>query len=81
MVIENDLSNGFVLVLLKTISFIAAIKSIPARFDASNIVVEQFQTSSKDGEKIPYFVVRQKDIIFDGSNQHCNMLMVVFKSH
>jgi prolyl oligopeptidase len=47
---------------------IAAIKSIPARFDASNIVVEQFQTSSKDGEKIPYFVVRQKDIIFDGTN-------------
>jgi prolyl oligopeptidase len=47
---------------------IAAIKSIPARFDASNIVIEQFQTSSKDGEKIPYFVVRQKDIIFDGSN-------------
>ena len=47
---------------------IAAIKSIPARFDASNIVVEQFQTSSKDGEQIPYFVVRQKDIIFDGTN-------------
>ena len=47
---------------------IAAIKSIPARFDASNIVVEQFQTISKDNEKIPYFVVRQKDIIFDGNN-------------
>lgn len=47
---------------------IAAIKSIPARFDTSNIVVEQFQTSSKDGEKIPYFVVRQKDITFDGTN-------------
>lgn len=47
---------------------IAAIKSIPARFDATNIVVEQFQTSSKDGELIPYFVVRNKDIVFDGSN-------------
>jgi prolyl oligopeptidase len=47
---------------------ITAIKSIPARFDASNIVVEQFQTHSKDGEKIPYFVVRQKDIQFDGTN-------------
>jgi prolyl oligopeptidase len=47
---------------------IAAIKSIPARFDASNIVVEQFLTSSKDGEKIPYFVVRQKDIKLDGTN-------------
>jgi prolyl oligopeptidase len=47
---------------------IAAIKSIPARFDASNIVVEQFLATSKDGEKIPYFVVRQKDIAFDGNN-------------
>lgn len=47
---------------------IAAIKAIPARFDASNIVVEQFQTNSKDGVKIPYFVVRQKEIIFDGTN-------------
>ncbi|MFB1035483.1 MAG: prolyl oligopeptidase family serine peptidase, partial [Sinobacterium sp.] len=47
---------------------ITAIKSIPARFDASNIVVEQFQTSSKDGEYIPYFVVRQQGIKFDGTN-------------
>ncbi|MFT4745972.1 MAG: prolyl oligopeptidase [Congregibacter sp.] len=47
---------------------ITLIKSIPARFDASNIIVEQFQAPSKDGEKIPYFVVRQKDIQFDGTN-------------
>ena len=46
----------------------AAIKSTQARFDASNIVVEQFHASSKDGETIPYFVVRQKDIVFDGTN-------------
>jgi prolyl oligopeptidase len=47
---------------------IIAIKSIPARFDETNIVVEQFEVSSKDGEKIPYFVVRDKDIQFDGTN-------------
>ena len=47
---------------------ITLIKSITARFDASNIIVEQFQARSKDGEKIPYFVVRQKDIQFDGTN-------------
>lgn len=47
---------------------IIAIRSILARFDASNIVVEQFEASSKDGEKIPYFVVRHKDIQFDGTN-------------
>ena len=47
---------------------ITEIKSIPARFDASNIIVEQFQAISIDGEKIPYVVVRQKDIHFDGAN-------------
>ena len=38
-----------------------AIKSLPARFDASGLVTEQFEATSKDGTKIPYFVVRQKD--------------------
>jgi prolyl oligopeptidase len=47
---------------------ITVIKSIPPRFDASNIVVEQFQTRSKNSETIPYFVVRQKNIKFDGTN-------------
>ncbi|HTO40311.1 MAG TPA: hypothetical protein VL026_04990, partial [Rhizomicrobium sp.] len=35
-----------------------AIKSLPARFDASGLVSEQFEAISKDGTKIPYFVVR-----------------------
>ena len=37
-----------------------AIKSLPARFDASGLVTEQFEATSRDGTKIPYFVVRQK---------------------
>jgi prolyl oligopeptidase len=39
-----------------------AIKSLPARFDASNMATEQFFATSKDGTKIPYFVTRQKNI-------------------
>ncbi|HWU56262.1 MAG TPA: prolyl oligopeptidase family serine peptidase, partial [Rhizomicrobium sp.] len=39
-----------------------AIKSLPARFDASGLVSEQFQATSKDGTKIPYFVTRPKDL-------------------
>ena len=35
-------------------------KTLPARFDASKDVVEQFWATSKDGTKIPYFVVRPK---------------------
>ncbi len=38
-----------------------AIKSMPARFDASNITTDQFEATSADGTKIPYFVVHQKN--------------------
>ena len=37
-----------------------AIKSLPPRFDASNLTSEQFEATSKDGTKIPYFVTRPK---------------------
>jgi len=43
------------------------IKAIPARFDAKGLVTEQFQATSKDGTKIPYFVVHRADIKYDGS--------------
>jgi prolyl oligopeptidase len=39
-----------------------AIKSLPARFDASGLVSEQFEAVSKDGTKIPYFVTRPKKL-------------------
>lgn len=45
-----------------------AAKSLPSWFDASTMVSEQFFASSTDGTKVPYFVVRKKDIEFDGSN-------------
>ncbi len=38
------------------------IKSLPARFDASNLITEQFEATSKDGTKIPYFVTRPKKL-------------------
>lgn len=43
------------------------IKASPARFDASTHVVEQFEATSSDGVKIPYFVVRPKGVKYDGS--------------
>jgi prolyl oligopeptidase len=42
-------------------------KSLPAKFDASNDVVEQLEAVSSDGTKIPYFVVHRRDIKYDGS--------------
>jgi prolyl oligopeptidase len=43
------------------------LKTLPARFDASKDVVEQFWATSRDGTKVPYFVVRPKALKFDGS--------------
>ena len=43
-------------------------KTLPAQFDASRDVVEQLEATSKDGTKVPYFVVRRKDLKYDGTN-------------
>jgi prolyl oligopeptidase len=43
-------------------------KTLPAQFDASNLVVEQLNATSTDGTKVPYFIVHRKDIKYDGSN-------------
>ncbi|MGD0867227.1 MAG: prolyl oligopeptidase family serine peptidase [Rhizomicrobium sp.] len=37
-----------------------AIKSEPARFDASGLVTDQFEATSADGTKIPYFLIHSK---------------------
>ncbi|MFI1916080.1 prolyl oligopeptidase family protein [Nocardia sp. NPDC020380] len=44
------------------------VKSAPARFDSSGLVVEQSKATSPDGTKVPYFVVHAKDMKYDGSN-------------
>jgi prolyl oligopeptidase len=45
-----------------------AAKSQKPQFDASGEVVEQLEATSKDGTKIPYFLVHRKDLRYDGSN-------------
>jgi prolyl oligopeptidase len=47
---------------------VAAIKQLPAWFDASGYTVDQFEATSRDGTKVPYFVVHKTDIKLDGSN-------------
>ena len=44
-----------------------ALKSLPARFDASHCTVEQFEASSPDGTAVPYFVVRPTTLRRDGT--------------
>ena len=43
------------------------LRSAPAKFDASTHVVEQFEATSSDGTKIPYFVTRPRDMAMDGT--------------
>ena len=44
------------------------VKSSPEWFDATGMSVAQYQATSKDGTKIPYFVMTPKDFKADGAN-------------
>jgi prolyl oligopeptidase len=44
------------------------VKQSPARFDAGKDMVDQYDAVSKDGTKIPYFVVHPKKMRLDGGN-------------
>jgi prolyl oligopeptidase len=43
------------------------LKAMPVFFDASTHVIEQHFATSKDGTRVPYFLVRPKDLKYDGS--------------
>jgi prolyl oligopeptidase len=43
------------------------LKTTPARFNAANHVVEQHEATSRDGTRVPYFVVRPRNMPMDGS--------------
>ncbi|MGI8547723.1 MAG: prolyl oligopeptidase family serine peptidase [Gemmatimonadaceae bacterium] len=49
-------------------SSLSPIKTLPAKFDASRDTVEQFEATSKDGTRVPYFVVHPRGMKRDGSN-------------
>ncbi len=42
------------------------LKTMPAFFDASRDTIEQHFATSLDGTRVPYFLVRPKDLAFDG---------------
>jgi prolyl oligopeptidase len=45
-----------------------ALRSLPAQFDASPYVSEQYEAVSRDGTRVPYFVLRRRDAPFNGEN-------------
>ncbi|KAF1685249.1 S9 family peptidase [Pseudoxanthomonas broegbernensis] len=44
------------------------LKAMPAFFDGSRDAIEQHFATSKDGTRVPYFLVRPKDLKADGRN-------------
>jgi len=44
------------------------VKSLPAQFDGKGLVTVQYEATSKDGTKIPYFVVMREGTKMDGKN-------------
>ncbi|MEZ6013005.1 MAG: prolyl oligopeptidase family serine peptidase, partial [Hyphomonas sp.] len=46
---------------------VTTLKSVPAKFDASGLKVVQKFATSKDGTKVPYFLVSKADIPMDGT--------------
>jgi prolyl oligopeptidase len=44
-----------------------ALKAMPAFFDAAGLETKQYFATSKDGTKVPYFVVARKDLKLDGN--------------
>jgi len=46
---------------------VEVVRASPAKFDATGMVVEQYEATSADGTKIPYFIVRRANAPRDGS--------------
>jgi prolyl oligopeptidase len=44
------------------------VRRLPEMYDASQLVVAQHEATSRDGTRIPYFVVHRRDMQFDGTN-------------
>jgi prolyl oligopeptidase len=44
------------------------LKALPAFFDSAPYVTEQLETTSRDGTRIPYFVLRARDARLDGTH-------------
>lgn len=44
------------------------LKTMPTFFDAEGLVTEQHFATSKDGTRVPYFIVHRRDMALDGDN-------------
>jgi prolyl oligopeptidase len=66
--VEGFTTPTQLLLVEKAVGAGSVVKSLPAQFDASKLEVEQKVATSKDGTKVPYFLIHPKGHKHDGSN-------------
>jgi len=67
-VFEDFLTPDTLYALDQNATSARALRSLPAQFDSSPYVSEQYETASADGTRVPYFVLRRRDMPFNGEN-------------
>jgi prolyl oligopeptidase len=68
LVVEGFLTPSSLLLGAAAAGTLREAKTLKPQFDASQDIVEQLTAVSKDGTKVPYFVVHRKDLKYDGAN-------------
>jgi prolyl oligopeptidase len=64
---EDFLTPASLLMFDATTNTVSPLKSLPPKFNADGLVVQQKHATSKDGTQIPFFVIHHKDIKLDSS--------------
>ncbi len=68
MVIEDFLTPSTLYFGIAGKSDREKLKSLPAFFNVTGLDIQQFETKSKDGTRVPYFQISRKGLQLDGSN-------------
>lgn len=46
---------------------VTTLKSLPAKFETAGLKVSQYFATSKDGTRVPYFLIHREDVVMDGT--------------
>lgn len=64
---EDFLTPGSLLNYDIATGAVTTLKSLPAKFDTAGLTVDQRFATSKDGTKVPYFLIHRADVVMDGT--------------
>jgi prolyl oligopeptidase len=67
-VYEDHLTPSTLYALENRATTARRIRSLPPQFDASPYVAEQFEATSRDGTRVPYFILHRRDMPLNGQN-------------